>query len=102
MDVILLAFVAVMCFSTGAKILSSEERNKVFNKRPIEVVDVKKYNKYCGMLVIGFGVAAEITLFVGAVFRGWVSGVSTLLLIVEAVLVVVIYGKIEKKLLKRR
>ena len=41
MDIILLAFVAIMCFSTGAKILSSEERNKVFNKRPIEVVDVK-------------------------------------------------------------
>lgn len=102
MDIILLAFVAIMCFSTGAKILSSEERNKVFNKRPIEVVDVKMYNKYCGILVIGFGVAAEITLFVGAVFRGWVSELSTLLLIGEAVLVVIIYGKIEKKLLKKR
>lgn len=102
MDVILLAFVAVMCFGTGGKILNSEERNKVFNKRPIEVVDVKKYNKACAFLVIGFGVAAEITLFVGALFRGWVSGVTTVLLIVEAVLVVVIYGKIEKKMLKRR
>lgn len=102
MDVILLAFVAVMCFGTGGKILNSEERNKVFNKRPIEVVDVKKYNKACAFLVIGFGVAAEITLFIGALFRGWVSGVTTVLLIAEAVLVVVIYGKIEKKMLKRR
>ncbi len=102
MDVILLAFVAVMCFGTGGKILNSEERNKVFNKRPIEVVDVKQYNKACGILVIGFGVVAEITLFTGVLFRGWVSGVSTLLLIAEAVLVVVIYGKIEKKMLKKR
>ena len=42
MDTILLVFVGVMCLWVGMKILCSEERNKVFNKRPIEVVDVSK------------------------------------------------------------
>ena len=102
MDVILLAFVAVMCFSTGAKILSSEERNKVFNKFPIQVEDVKKYNKFCAKLVFGFGVVAVLTMFFTYLFGGWVSLVGTLLLIVEAYVTMKIYNKGEKKMLKKR
>lgn len=99
---ILLVFVAVLCLYVGMKVLSSEERNKVFNKRPIEVVDVKKYNKFCGFLVIGFGVVAEITLFLMISTTGWVSSLLTLLLIPEAYLVLLIYSKIERKMLKPR
>ncbi len=102
MDLILLIFVAGLCANVAAKILNSEERNKVFNKRPIEVVDVKKYNKMCGILVIGFGAAAEIILFISILFGGWISLVCTLALIGEAVLVMFIYNKIEIKMLKKR
>lgn len=102
MDMLLFFFIAAMCFNVAAKIFHSEERNKVFNKRPIEVVDVKKYNQFCGTLVIVFCLAAEFTLFVGKVYGGWISGVCTLLLIVEGVLVMVIYNKIERKMLKKR
>ncbi len=102
MDMILLVFVGAMCLWVGMKILNSEERNTVFNKRPIEVVDVKKYNKFCGWLVIGFGVAAEVTIYFMCSVEGWISGIFTILLIAEALLVVVIYNKVEFKMLKKR
>lgn len=102
MDFIIYLFIALLCLNAAARIFSSEERNKIFNKRPIEVEDVKKYNKFCGILVIVFGAAAEITLYVGKLFGGWISVVSTLLLIGEAVLIMVIYNKVEIKMLKKR
>ena len=98
MDLILFIFIGALCFSVAGKILSSEERNKVFTKYPIEVVDVKKYNKACGYLVIGFGVAAELTLFLGSLIQGWYSIFFTLALVVEAVIVMKIYNKIEAKM----
>ncbi len=102
MDFIIFLFVALMCMNVAVKIFNCQERNKVFNKRPIEVTDVKKYNKFCGMLVIGFCIFAELTLYIGAVFGGWVSVVSTLALIGEAFLVMVVYNKAERKMLKKR
>ena len=102
MDTILFVIVGVLCMYVGVKILSSEERNRVFNKRPIEVTDVKKYNRDCGILVIGFGVVAEITLYFMTRITTWVSGLFTILLIVEAFFVVAIYNRIERKFLKKR
>lgn len=102
MDLIIFLFIAFMCINVAVRIFNCEERNKVFNKRPIEVVDVKKYNKFCGSLVIGFCVAAEITLYAAKVFGGWISLLCTLLLIGEAVLVMFIYNKVESKMLKKR
>ena len=101
MDIIIFLFVGAICFPAGIKILTSEERNKVFNKYHIEVEDVKKYNKVCGWLVIGFGVAAELTLYLGSIIQGWYSILLTLGLILEAVIVMKIYGIIEKKMIKK-
>ena len=42
MDLIIFVFIAFICINVAVKIFKSEERNKVFNKRPIEVADVKK------------------------------------------------------------
>ena len=102
MDFIIFVFIAFMCINVAIKIYSCEERNQVFNKRPIEVTDGKKYNRFCGNLTLIFGGAAELTLFAGNAFGGWVSPVSALLLIAEAVLVMVIYNKAEIKMLKKR
>lgn len=102
MDLILLLFIGGTCAYVSAKILSSDERNKVFNKFPIQVEDVKKYNKFCAKLVIGFGVAAVVTMFCTYLIGGWVSLVGTLLLIVEAYVAMKIYNKGEKKMLKKR
>lgn len=101
MDMLFFFFIAALCFNVAGKIFSSKERNTVFNKRPIEVVDVKKYNKTCGYLVIGFCLAAEFTLFAAKIFGGWISMVCTLLLIGEAFGLMVIYNKIERKMLKK-
>lgn len=98
----LMVFVAVLCLYIGMKVITGEERNKVFNKRPIEVKDVKKYNIACGILVIGFGVVAEITIYFMISTTGWISTVMTLLLIAEAFIVVLIYNQIEKKMIKMR
>lgn len=102
MNTIVLTFVAVMCIYVAMKIFSSEERNTVFNKRPIEVVDVKKYNKFCGTLVLVFGAVAEITIYFMCVTEGVVSALLTLLVIAEALTVMVIYNKVEFKMLKKR
>ena len=102
MDFVLYAAVGFMCISVGMNILKSPGRNTVFNKRPIEVVDVKKYNRLCSMLVFGFGVVAEITMLFMCNTTGWVSMLFTLMIIVEAFIMVAIYNVIERKLLKKR
>ncbi len=102
MDFIFFLFVAVLCGNAAVKIFSSQERNTVFNKRPIEVVDVKKYNKFCGILVVVFGIVAEITLFLASVLGGLIGSLLTLGLALEAVAVVIIYNKVEFKMLKKR
>ncbi len=103
MDFILYAAVAYMCLSVGIGIFHSQGRNKVFNKRPIEVTDVKAYNRACGILVFGFGIAAEVTMFFMCNTTGWVSALITLALLGEAGIVVLIYNfVIEKKYLKMR
>ena len=102
MSIIVFLFIGGMCMYVGGKILSSEERNKVFNKFPIQVEDVKKYNKFCATLVIAFGVVAEITMFFSLITTGLLSVFFTLFLIVEAFIVMKIYAKGEKKMLKKR
>lgn len=102
MEILILLMVAVSCAYVTAGIFNSKDRNNVFNKRSIEVTDVKKYNQSCGILVIGFGVAAEATLFVGFLIGGWAGSIATLLLIAEACGILKIYEKIEKKYIKKR
>lgn len=102
MDGILFIFIGVMCLYVAIKTISSPERNKVFNKRPIDVVDVKKYNQFCGILIIGFGAVAEVTIIAMTLTTGIVSALCTLGVIVEAVLVVYIYNKFELRFLKKR
>ncbi|MCI9336807.1 MAG: hypothetical protein HFH93_04555 [Lachnospiraceae bacterium] len=102
MDFIIFLFIGGTCVYVASKILSSEERNKVFNKFPIQVEDVKKYNKFCASLVIGFGVAAELTMIGGYALGGIFSLLSTVLLIAEAYITMKIYGRGEKKMLKKR
>ena len=102
LDGIIFVFVGVMCLYVAIKTISSPERNKVFNKRPIDVVDVKKYNRFCGGLILGFGVVAEITLFFMITTTGVVGALCTLGIIVEAILVVFIYNKFELRFLKKR
>lgn len=102
MDMVLLIFVAGLCMYVAGKILSSEERNKIFTKYPIQVEDVKKYNRFCAVLVIGFGIAAEVTLALSYLIEGWLSILFNLLLIAEAVIVMKIYNKGERRMLKKR
>lgn len=102
MATILFVFVGVLCLSLGIRVFCAQERNKIFNKRPIEVTDVKKYNRLCGALIIGFGAAAEVTIFFMVYTQGFVSTLCTLAMIAEAVIVMILYGQIEKKMLKKR
>lgn len=102
MDGILFVFVGVMCLYVAVKTISSPDRNKVFNKRPIDVVDVKKYNYFCGALIIGFGVAADLTILAMSYTTGLISTLCTIGVIVEAVAVVYIYNKFEIRFLKKR
>jgi|GEM_PF-3496212 len=101
MDFIIFVFVGILCVSLGARVFWAEERNKVFNKRTITVTDVRKYNQICGGLIIGFGIVAEVTLYFVISTDGWLSTVLTLLIILEAYIVMRLYNKVERKMLKR-
>ena len=102
METILFVFIGMGCLMLGVRVFCAEERNKIFNKRPIEVTDVKKYNQLCGALIIGFGIVAVVTVYFMVYTSGIVSTLCTIGVIVEAFIVMFIYGLIEKKLLKRR
>ncbi len=97
MDTFILVFVGVMCLMLGVRVYNAEEQNKIFTKYPLIVSDVKKYNQACGALIIGFGVVAEITLFLMVCSEGLMSTLYTVGVILEAVLVMLIYRLIEKK-----
>lgn len=97
MDIIILVVVGITCAYTAAGVFNSKERNTVFNRRMIRVTDVQKYNRECGWLVVGFGIAAELTLFIGFALGSITSAIAPILLIVEAAAVIKIYEKIEKK-----
>ena len=101
METVVLVFVGVMCLMLGVRVYGAEEQNKIFTKYPVKVTDVKKYNKACGVLIIGFGVVAEITLFFMVCSEGIMSTVFTLAIILEAVLVMFLYRQIEKRLMKK-
>lgn len=99
---LIIVFVGVMCVYVAVKIFTATERTEVFNRRPIEVTDVKQYNRFCGRLVVGFGVAAELTLTVGILFGGAVSLICIALMLLEAYIVLRIYGKNEIRMIKKR
>ena len=101
LDVIIFCVVGFLCFTQGVKTYQMEEQNKIFTKYPIRVTDVKKYNQFCGKLMIGFGVIAEITLIAMATTEGWISIVLALSIIVDAVILMKIYRNGEKKFLKK-
>ena len=102
MDVIIMVFVGLTCAMVASRIFRSKDRNKIFNERPIEVEDVKKYNRFCGFLVIGFGVVAEITILIAVAFGGMISIICTVAIVIEAFAVMKIYSKNERKMLKKR
>ncbi len=101
LEIILFLVVGYMCFSKGVKTYQMEEQNKVFSRYPLRVTDVKKYNQFCGKLMIGYGVAAVITMFAMTFFEGWINVVLVLSIIVEAYILMIIYRKGEKKFMQK-
>ncbi|MBQ2802920.1 MAG: hypothetical protein IJF07_03380 [Lachnospiraceae bacterium] len=102
METVLFVFVGALCLMMGVRVFFAEEQNRIFTKYPIRVTDVKKYNRLCGALIIGFGIVAEITIYFMVYTDGIVSTLCTLGIIVEALIVVGIYRLIEKKLVQKR
>lgn len=102
MDTILLIFIGGLCCWLGGKALNEDEQTKVFTKYPPRVTDVKKYNRFCGILVIAFGLVAMTTLFIASLFTSWVGTVISLMIIPEAIILMVIYRKGEKKMMVKK
>ena len=102
MESIVLALVLVMCLWIGVREYNAEEPSKVFAKYGIQVTDVKKYNQFCGILIIAFGVLASITIALMMAFEGLVTVVFFALIILESYVVIKVYQKGEKKFLKKR
>ena len=97
MNTIIFTIVAIVCFSIGIKEYNSTEQSRIFTKYPIKVNDVKGYNQFCGKLIIGFGIAAMVTLSVMDIVGGIVGVIMMFLLIAEGVSLMKIYRKGEAK-----
>lgn len=102
MDIIIFLVVGYLCISQGIKTYYMKEQNKVFSKYPLRVKDVKAYNQFCGKLMIGFGLVAEITLVGMLVTEGWISIVIGLCIIVESYILIKIYRKYEKNFIDKK
>jgi hypothetical protein len=101
MGTILMSFVGILCLLLGVRVIYAQERTTVFNRRSIVVKDVKKYNHVCGGLIIGFGVVAEITIYFMLTTTGWVSTILTVAIIIEAIVLSLIYQKVEKYFIQK-
>lgn len=102
MESMLFVFIGAMCLMLGVRVFWAEEPNKVFTKQRLKLKDVKQYNHLCGALIIGFGVAADITIYFMVSSEGLLSTLFTLVIIVEAVITMVIYSLIEKKCVEKK
>ena len=102
MGIILFVVVGYLCISQGIKTYQMKDLNKVFSKYPIRVKDVKEYNQFCGKLMIGFGIVAEITLVAMLSTKGWVSVVIGLCIVLESVILMKIYRKREKDFIEKK
>ena len=99
MDVIIMVFVGAMCGITAIKIFQSEERNKIFNQRPIEVVAPALQAHHWPHRPLHH---LEITICLSGIFGGIVTILGTIAIVLEAFAVMKIYNKIEIKMLKKR
>ena len=93
----LLILFGVLCIGIGIWVYGSEKQNKIFSKYPIVVRDVREYNRFCGKLLIVFGIVAELTMLAMVFTRGIVSLVFVVILLAEAIVATRIYVKNEKK-----
>lgn len=101
MDLLFMLFLGIICLALGVRVFCAEEQTKVFNKRKLPLTDVKKYNQLCGALIVGFGVVAEITFYAMLASGGIFASIVTVPIIVEAVIVVFLYNRIEKKMVRK-
>ena len=102
MESMLFVFIGAMCLMLGIRVFCAEEPNKVFTKQRLMLKDVKQYNRLCGALIMGFGIAADVTIFYMVSSEGLLSTLFTLVIIVEAVITMVIYSFIEKKCVEKK
>ena len=101
MDIIIFVFVGGICFSQGYNAYNCEKQTHVFNKRNLPLKDVKEYNHFCGKLIYGFTVAALLTFVLMWSIPTWGGLIGTVLLIVEAFVLVKIYAKNELKYIRQ-
>lgn len=101
MDTLFVLFIGMMCLMMGVRVFFAEEQTKVFNKRNLPLTDVRKYNKLCGALILGFGVIAEITIIFMIGSGGTLASFVTIPIIVEVGIVVLIYNQIEKRMIRK-
>ncbi len=103
MDTLLFWGVGVACFWMGLKTYYDETKPcKVFSKYPIGVTDVKGYNRFCAKLIVGFGIAAMLTMIITSMIPGIIGSIAILIMIPEGLLLMKIYRDGEKKYTRKR
>ena len=97
---VLYVAIGFICIMAGMRVFCAEEQNRVFNKQKLKLKDVKAYNRACAMLIWGFCVVAEITVYFCINDEGIWGNLMPLYFIIEAVVLMQIYARIEKNSIK--
>ncbi len=97
---VLYVAIGFICIMAGMRVFMDEEQTKVFNKRKLSLKDVKAYNHACGILVWGFGAVAEVTCYICLHSEGLWANLMPLYILVEAVILMQIYFRVEKNNIK--
>lgn len=97
---VLYVAIGFICIMAGMRVFMDVEQTKVFNKRKLPLKDVKAYNHACGILVWGFGAVAEVTCYLCLHSEGLLANLMPLYILVEAVVLMQIYNRVEKNNIK--
>lgn len=94
-------FITVLCVSLGVRVFHAPKQAMIFTKNSLRLKDVKKYNRWCGSLIIGFGLVADVIILIFTSLGDLWGSLLPLGIIVEAVLLMFLYSIVEKNMIKK-
>lgn len=89
-------FVGLICLGGFYKAWTDPNQTKFFNQRDLPIKNIKKYNHSCALLILVFGIVAEI-IMIGSALLGDGGVLMTIGIVAEALILCVVYAKMEKK-----
>ena len=101
MEKLLMIFITALCVSLGIRVFQTPGQAMVFTRSMLPLKDVKKYNYWCGGLIIGFGIVADAIILLFLSLGELWSYFLPIGIIAEAVLLMFLYSRVEKSMIRK-